>query len=205
MWPMVQRHTMLVEYAEHGTSACETADSEDVINAVPLVVHVHDILLTLQFRQCPFRLLCGRIFCCRWMMCADALRSTAHSSDSDPNIRMTCEGLVSGNSSSNVSMRSWMEMMRTTFTRQYSMSVASSRLPRRALYDFKQSCPSSNTVCFEGRGNSQTDGFLRPAHICHNKIGCEWIETHSMHSTEAKNDFKSMAMYVRLSIALPLL
>src|SRR5574344_577972 len=55
--PAVQRHTMLVEYAEHGTSACETADSEDIINAVPLVVHVHDVLLTLQLRQCPFRLL----------------------------------------------------------------------------------------------------------------------------------------------------
>ena len=53
----VQRHTMLVEYAEHGTSACEAADGKDVIYAVPLVVHVHDILLTLQFRQCPFRLL----------------------------------------------------------------------------------------------------------------------------------------------------
>ena len=48
----VQRHTMLVEYAEHGTSACEAADGKDVIYAVPLVVHVHDILLTLQFRQC---------------------------------------------------------------------------------------------------------------------------------------------------------
>ena len=57
MRPTVQRHTMLVEYAEHGTSAREAADSEDVINAVPLVVHVHDILLTLQLRQCPFRLL----------------------------------------------------------------------------------------------------------------------------------------------------
>ena len=55
--PTVQRHTMLVEYTEHGTSACEATDSEDVINAVPLVVHVHDILLTLQLRQCPFRLL----------------------------------------------------------------------------------------------------------------------------------------------------
>ena len=57
MRPTVQRHTMLVEYAEHGTSARETADSEDVINAVTLVVHVHYVLLTLQFRQCPFRLL----------------------------------------------------------------------------------------------------------------------------------------------------
>ena len=57
MWPTVQRHTMLVEYAEHGTSAREAADGEDVINAVPLVVHVHDVLLTLQLRQCPSRLL----------------------------------------------------------------------------------------------------------------------------------------------------
>ncbi len=57
MRPTVQRHTMLVEYAEHGTSACEAADGKDVINAVPLVVHVHDVLLTLQLRQCPFRLL----------------------------------------------------------------------------------------------------------------------------------------------------
>ena len=57
MRPTVQRHTMLVEYAEHGTSARETADGEDVIYAVPLVVHVHYVLLTLQFRQCPFRLL----------------------------------------------------------------------------------------------------------------------------------------------------
>ena len=48
---------MLVEYAEHGTSARETADGEDVIYAMPLVVHVHDVLLTLQLRQCPFRLL----------------------------------------------------------------------------------------------------------------------------------------------------
>ena len=53
----VQRHTMLIEYAEHGTSARETADGEDVIYAIPLVVHVHDVLLTLQLRQCPFRLL----------------------------------------------------------------------------------------------------------------------------------------------------
>ena len=57
MRPAVQRHTMLVEYAEHGTSAREAADSEDVINAVPLVVHVHYVLLTLQLRQCPLRLL----------------------------------------------------------------------------------------------------------------------------------------------------
>ena len=57
MRPTVQRHTMLVEYAEHGTSACESADGEDVINAVPLVVHVHDVLLTFQLRQCPFRFL----------------------------------------------------------------------------------------------------------------------------------------------------
>ena len=50
----VQRHTMLVEYAEHGTSACEAADGKDVIYAVPLVVHVHDVLLTFQLRQSPF-------------------------------------------------------------------------------------------------------------------------------------------------------
>ena len=40
----VQRHTMLVEYAEHGTSACEAADGKDVIYAVPIGVHVHDII-----------------------------------------------------------------------------------------------------------------------------------------------------------------
>lgn len=57
MRPTVQRHTMLIEYAEHGTSAREAADGEDVINAVTLVVHVHDVLLTLQLRQCLFRLL----------------------------------------------------------------------------------------------------------------------------------------------------
>ena len=57
MWPTVQRHTVLVEYAEYGTSAREAADGEDVINAVPLVVHVHYVLLTLQLRQCLFRLL----------------------------------------------------------------------------------------------------------------------------------------------------
>ena len=57
MRPTVQRHTVLVEYAEHGTSAREAADGEDVINAVPLVVHVHDVLLTFQLRQCPIRFL----------------------------------------------------------------------------------------------------------------------------------------------------
>src|SRR5574344_1453615 len=57
MWPTVQRHTVLVEYAKHGTSACETADGKNVINAVTFVVHVHNVLLTFQLRQCLIRLL----------------------------------------------------------------------------------------------------------------------------------------------------
>ena len=57
MRPSVQRHTMLVEYAKHGTSACETADGKNVINAVTFVVHVHNVLLTFQLRQCLIRLL----------------------------------------------------------------------------------------------------------------------------------------------------
>ena len=44
----VQCNTILVEYAEHRASARKSADGEDVINAVPLVIHIHDILLTLQ-------------------------------------------------------------------------------------------------------------------------------------------------------------
>ena len=32
----VQRHTVLGEYAEHGTSAGEAADGKDVIYAVPV-------------------------------------------------------------------------------------------------------------------------------------------------------------------------
>ena len=47
---------MLVEYAKHFTSAIKTADGEDVINAVPLVVHVHDVLLTVLFRLVPYLL-----------------------------------------------------------------------------------------------------------------------------------------------------
>ncbi len=44
----VQCNTILVEYAEHRASARKSADGEDVIDAVSIVIHIHDILLTLQ-------------------------------------------------------------------------------------------------------------------------------------------------------------
>ena len=56
------------------------------------------------------------------------------------------------------------------------------------LHNLKQSCSSSNAVGFEGRGNGQTDGLLCPAHVCHNKIGGERIETtfYAFHGSEER-------------------
>ena len=56
------------------------------------------------------------------------------------------------------------------------------------LHNLKQTCPSSNAVGFEGRGNGQTDSLLCPAHVCHNKIGGERIETtfYAFHGSEER-------------------
>ena len=38
------------------------------------------------------------------------------------------------------------------------------------LNDLKKPCPAGNPICFETRGNSQTDCFFRAAFVCHNQV-----------------------------------
>ena len=45
-----------------------------------------------------------------------------------------------------------------------------------ALPDLKQPCSSGDSVAFEGRRDGKTDGLIRPALVCHNKVGIQGIE-----------------------------
>lgn len=45
--PPVEFHPVLVQYAEHGTSAAEPAGFPDVINRVPVIVHIHNRLFAV--------------------------------------------------------------------------------------------------------------------------------------------------------------
>ena len=86
------------------------------------------------------------MFCFSWMICAEAFRNAAHSSGSAPNISNTSAALVSGNKSPRLSTLSWMETIRTTFTRQNSMNAASSREPRRALLNLASTISSPRSI-----------------------------------------------------------
>ena len=44
------------------------------------------------------------------------------------------------------------------------------------LKHFKKPRPAGNAICFQGRRNSQTDRFLRPAFIRNHQIGGQRIE-----------------------------
>ena len=54
--PTVELHAILVEYAEDGAAAAETADRPDVVDGVTAVVHRADGAFTLLLRLGGFRL-----------------------------------------------------------------------------------------------------------------------------------------------------
>ena len=43
-------------------------------------------------------------------------------------------------------------------------------------HDLKEPRSAWNAVGFEGRGDRQADGFLRPGSICHDQVGGQRIE-----------------------------
>lgn len=116
----IQLDSVLVENAEYGTSASESAGSPDFIYRMSGNIEVHYSLFSVEFLR-----LAGRkggrdtiIFSCSLITCSADFLSARTSSGREPIITNTSDGLVSGNRMLLESIRSWMLMMRMTFTLQ---------------------------------------------------------------------------------------
>ena len=116
----VELDSMLVENAENGASASESAGSPDFIYRMSCNIEVHNSLLSVELLHLAGRnrrqghdhlLLQLDYMLCRFPESKDFVGR-------EPIITNTSDGLVSGNRMLLESIRSWMLMMRMTFTLQ---------------------------------------------------------------------------------------
>ena len=116
----IQLDSVLVENAEYGTSASESAGSPDFIYRMSGNIEVHYSLFSVELLRLAVRnrrqrhnhlLLQFDYMLCRFPESKDFVGR-------EPIITNTSDGLVSGNRMLLESIRSWMLMMRMTFTLQ---------------------------------------------------------------------------------------
>lgn len=101
------------------------------------LLYISTIVLFLLVLDMDFVFLVGDlIFCYRCMTWAEALRSAAASSGSDPNISKTSATVVSGNILPLESILSWMEIYARLWCGKTRWMMPKSRDPRMALLNF---------------------------------------------------------------------